>query len=168
MDPGPTFQQFQLKLPPFWPADLSTAALEQRKLQQLLTSEELGNWKPMQLLRCMQHLLVDRAADGTFLREPHHQILVGTSDIPRTAVTKPRSAFSSSMHAFWAEECCFQHFMDKVLQGLDFCYVYIDDLQRCTSDPCIRLVLERHGILINPQKLVHIQCELPELPRTSC
>lgn len=50
--------------------------------------------------------------------------------------------------------------MDKVLHGLDFCYVYIDDLLIASSSPeehkChLRMVLERlnaHGIIINPQK----------------
>ena len=46
-----------------------TAALEQRKLQPLISGEELGNRKPTPLLRRMQQLLGDHTAEAntTFL-----------------------------------------------------------------------------------------------------
>ena len=56
----------------------------------------------------------------------------------------------------------FQQFIDQVLQGLECCYAYINDLLIASLTPedhkqHLRSVLERlnnHGILINPAKYV--------------
>ena len=54
----------------------------------------------------------------------------------------------------------FQRFMDQVLRGIEFCYVYIDDVLVASSTPeehkaHLRMVFQRFeqfGIIINPTK----------------
>ena len=69
-----------------------TSASEQKRLHQLLISEELGDRKPSQLLRCMHQLLGDNSLEDRILRQLFLQrlptnvqlILASTSDTVST------------------------------------------------------------------------------------
>lgn len=81
------------------------------------------------------------------------------ADIPKTTITTPFGLYEFVRTPFGLKTTAqiFQKFMDDVLRGLDFCYVYVDDLliaSRSVTEHLthLRLVFERisqYDIIVN-------------------
>ena len=89
----------------------------------------------------------------------YHQIPVESA---KTAVTTPFGLFEFVRMPFGLRNAAqtFQRFIDQVLRGLHFCYVYIDDVLVVSPnaeehEEHLQTVFQRlseHGIIINPDK----------------
>ena len=98
------------------------------------------------------------------LRKGFHQILVRPRDVPKTAVITPFGLWEFIRMPFrlWIAGQTFQHFMDELLIGLEFCFVFVNDVLVGSKSQeehveHLREVLsrlEQHGIVLNGEKCV--------------
>ena len=98
------------------------------------------------------------------LRKGYHQVPVEANSVKKTAIITPFGLFEFLRMPFGLRNAgqTFQRMMDRVLQGLDFCFCYLDDVLVASETPeqhvlHLKQTLERlqlHGLVLNGEKCV--------------
>jgi len=119
---------------------------------------------------CVQFLHEATVFSTIDLIRVYQQILVNEEDIPKTAIITPFGLFEFPLMTFGLRNTAqtFQMFMDEVVRGLDFYYVYLDDIivvSKTTEEHREHLKklfqrLQQFGMAINITKCVFEAAEV--------